>query len=151
MTRGRCGSLLLHRVKLSFTVPSRLSGANGGSIMGRTRADVRAGSLALAPALAFALILFQGFTTPAGAQPPLYVTQWDEYASGYGQFADPNRVATDAAHHVFVADHPNSRILRFTETGTFLGQFGGYGTGNGQLAYVNGLATDAEGNVYVAD
>src|SRR5439155_23226900 len=30
MTRGRCGSLLLHRVKLSFTAPRRLSGANGG-------------------------------------------------------------------------------------------------------------------------
>src|SRR5438045_1784079 len=34
MTRGRCGSLFLHRVTLSFTTPRRFNPAHGGPIMG---------------------------------------------------------------------------------------------------------------------
>src|SRR5213593_3096380 len=33
MTRGRCGSLLLHRVTLSFTTPRRFNPAHGGRPM----------------------------------------------------------------------------------------------------------------------
>src|SRR2546426_11492705 len=33
MTRGRCGSLLLHRVTLSFTTPRRFNPAHGGRAM----------------------------------------------------------------------------------------------------------------------
>src|SRR2546428_6485223 len=35
MTRGRCGSLLLHRVTLSFTTPRRFNPAHGGRPMGQ--------------------------------------------------------------------------------------------------------------------
>src|SRR5437867_1070536 len=54
MTRGRCGSLLLHRVKLSFTTPRRFNRRYGGIHMrsrhlkmepappgGPTRAELR--------------------------------------------------------------------------------------------------------------
>src|SRR6266852_8257848 len=33
MTRGRCGSLLLHRVTLPFTTPRRFNPAHGGPAM----------------------------------------------------------------------------------------------------------------------
>src|SRR3972149_1026091 len=36
MTRGRCGSLPLHRVTLSFTTPRRFNPAHGGQPMGST-------------------------------------------------------------------------------------------------------------------
>src|SRR5437870_8776053 len=55
MTRGRCGSLLLHRVTLSFTTPRRFNPAHGGKLMvsRRTFLSLVAGSMS-APRLAFA-------------------------------------------------------------------------------------------------
>src|SRR3989442_11953823 len=41
MTRGRCGSLLLHRVTLSFTTPRRFNPAHGGQDMGRSKTVAR--------------------------------------------------------------------------------------------------------------
>ena len=38
MTRGRCGSLILHRMKLSFTTPCRFDRRTGPRRMGRRRA-----------------------------------------------------------------------------------------------------------------
>src|SRR5206468_2484110 len=35
MTRGRCGSLFLHRVTLSFTTPRRFNPAHGGRLTAR--------------------------------------------------------------------------------------------------------------------
>src|SRR5947207_7784915 len=37
MNRGRCGSLFLHRVTLSFTTPRRFNPAHGGHAMKNTR------------------------------------------------------------------------------------------------------------------
>src|SRR3989442_9024326 len=37
MTRGRCGSLFLHRVTLSFTTPRRFNPAHGGRDMSPSR------------------------------------------------------------------------------------------------------------------
>src|SRR5438876_5619869 len=39
MTRGRCGSLFLHRVTLSFTTPRRFNPTTGGSFMGSRRLE----------------------------------------------------------------------------------------------------------------
>src|SRR5436190_16150279 len=55
MTRGRCGSLFLHRVTLSFTTPRRFNPAHGGSPM-RIVASV-------------ALTLVLAWSGPAFAQP----------------------------------------------------------------------------------
>src|SRR2546430_730092 len=45
MTRGRCGSLALHRTTLSFATPRRFSPAHGRHV-DRIRAPVRVGSVA---------------------------------------------------------------------------------------------------------
>src|SRR5437867_554377 len=100
-------------------------------------------------------LAFLGFASilPAtvGAQPPVYLTQWGSYGQGDGQFFYPTGVAIDAAGDVYVADLGNSRIQKFTGTGTYLTQWGSPGTGNGQVTVASGVAADAAGDVYVPD
>jgi DNA-binding beta-propeller fold protein YncE len=45
----------------------------------------------------------------------------------------------------------NSRIQKFTSTGTFLAKRGDVGTADGQFNLPHLLAVDASGNVYVTD
>ena len=99
------------------------------------------------------LLLGLAFIMPAkaGAQPPVYVTQWGSLGSGNGQFGFPIGVATDAAGDVYVADQQNHRIQKFTGTGTYLTQWGSLGSGPGEFSNPFGVATDAAGNVYVTD
>lgn len=49
----------------------------------------------------------------AGAQPPVYFTQWGSFGSGNGQFSNPVGLATGAFGEVFVADTGNDRIQKF--------------------------------------
>src|SRR5688572_21270176 len=78
-----------------------------------------------------------------GAQPPTYLTQWGSYGSGPGQFHLPLAVAVDPAGDVYVVDHNNHRIQKFTGTGTYLTQWGSFGSDKGQFLYPRGVATDA--------
>src|SRR5262245_22548269 len=93
----------------------------------------------------------------AGAQPPVYLTQWGSYGSGNGEFNRPYHIAVDAAGDVYVVDWEraslggNSRIQKFTGTGTYLTQWGSPGSGNGQFDTPTGVAADAFGNVFVSD
>src|SRR5207249_331416 len=90
-----------------------------------------------------------------GAQPPVYLTQWGSPGSGNGEFNRPYRVAVDAAGDVYVVDWEreslgsNSRIQKFTGTGTYLTQWGSFGSGDGQFYRPEGVATDVAGYVYV--
>jgi DNA-binding beta-propeller fold protein YncE len=52
---------------------------------------------------------------------------------------------------VYVADSGNSRIQKFTTTGTFITKWGTLGSGNGQFDWPIGVAVDSSGNVYVSD
>ena len=52
---------------------------------------------------------------------------------------------------VYVADSSNSRIQRFSATGTFLGKWGSPGSGDGQFYRPEGVAVAPDGTVYVAD
>ena len=70
---------------------------------------------------------------------------------GRGQFDSPTGIAVDGTGNVLVADTNNSRIEKFSATGTFLSILGTKGTGHGQLRNPNGIAVDRMGNVYVAD
>jgi len=71
--------------------------------------------------------------------------------SDRGQFDAPTGIAVDANRNTLVADTNNSRIEKFSPTGTFLSTMGIKGTGYGQLGTPNGIAIDRANNIYVAD
>ena len=71
--------------------------------------------------------------------------------SGDGQFNSPQGIAVDSDGNVYVADHYNYRIQKFTSTGTFLAKWGSQGTGDSQFEGLYGLAVDDLGNVYAVE
>jgi len=71
--------------------------------------------------------------------------------TGRGHFDSPTGIAVDTSGNVLVADTNNSRIEKFSATGTFLSILGTKGSGQGQLRAPNGIAVDRAGNIYVAD
>ena len=68
-----------------------------------------------------------------------------------GQFDSPAGIAVDQTGNVLVADTNNSRIEKFSPTGTFLTILGTKGSGQGQFRAPNGIAVDSADNIYVAD
>ena len=71
--------------------------------------------------------------------------------SDKGQFDTPTGIAVDSVGNILVADTNNSRIQKFSPTGSFLTSMGIKGIGYGQLGAPNGLAVDHASNIYVAD
>jgi DNA-binding beta-propeller fold protein YncE len=68
-----------------------------------------------------------------------------------GEFNAPWGITLDQQGHVYVADHKNHRVQKFTADGKFLAQFGSYGTRKGQLNRPSDVAVDPDGDVYVCD
>lgn len=79
------------------------------------------------------------------------ILQWGTQGSGPGQFDFCPGVATDAAGNVYVVDHHNHRVQKFTGTGAYLTGWGGQGAGPGQLFRPFGAAIGPDGTVYVTD
>src|SRR5206468_2298322 len=98
----------------------------------------------------FAAIVFLVLAAPASASIQ-FDQQWGMVGILNGQFSLPNRVATDTAGNVYATDTGNTRVQKFSSSGTFLTKWGSVGTGNGQFSLPTGVATDPSGNVYVAD
>jgi sugar lactone lactonase YvrE len=71
--------------------------------------------------------------------------------SGDGQLNSPHDVAVDASGNVFVADRGNSRIQKFTNTGTFMTKWGSSGSGDGQFDSPYNVAVNAAGDVFVVE
>ena len=77
--------------------------------------------------------------------------------TGDGELDQPRDLALDAFGDVWVADHENKRVQKFTAGGRFLGRWGAnggdgtLGTGPGEFNSPRGLSSDAAGNIYVAD
>ena len=69
---------------------------------------------------------------------------------GNGQFSSPAGVTFDSDDHLYVVDHSNHRVQKFTTDGKYLLQFGGEGSGDGQLKYPRGLASH-DHKVYISD
>lgn len=74
-------------------------------------------------------------------------------------FKNPNGIATDSAHNVYVADAGNATIRKITPAGlvsTLAGTAGVFGNADGSGAaasfgVLTGIATDSAGNVYAID
>jgi tripartite motif-containing protein 71 len=78
--------------------------------------------------------------------------QWNSYGPGdYLTRPALGGITVDSSGNVFVADIHNQRIKKYTNTGTFLGEWGSFGSGNGQFHNPSDVAVDPSGNVFVAD
>lgn len=73
--------------------------------------------------------------------------------SGIGEFNNPSGISVDNNDNVYVLDRGNSRIQKFSISGSPLDEFGSYGSGNGEFSFTefSGITTDNSGNVFVAD
>lgn len=76
---------------------------------------------------------------------------------GPGEMDQPRGLVVDPFGNVWVADHENARVLKFTGDGKLLltlganGGDGSYGDGVGEFNSPRGLCTDPAGTIYVAD
>ncbi len=87
-----------------------------------------------------------------GPGPVGYTSQFGSLGSGNGQFHLPVGVALDASGNQWVTDYSNSRIEKFSSTGTYLAKYGESGTGSGQMIEPDGIAINkSSGNVYISD
>jgi len=81
-----------------------------------------------------------------------FLGSWGSQGSSDGQFKRPSGVAVGPDGTVYVADSGNSRIQRFSASGTFLGKWGSYGgSGDGRFIEPEGIAVAPDGTVYTSD
>jgi YD repeat-containing protein len=72
-------------------------------------------------------------------------------SSENGKFSSPAGIAHDASGNIFVVDSGNSRVEKFSSTGTYVAKFGASGTGNVQFKTPAGIALDSVGDIWVGD
>ena len=86
-----------------------------------------------------------------------FLRKWGRFGSTDGQLGDPytlygpRDLVLDLDGNLLVSDTGNKRILRYSATGEFLGQFGGYGQMPSQLDEPVGIAVSSSGAILVAD
>jgi len=83
-------------------------------------------------------------------------TSEGEFINEWGDLASPSGIAIDwSGSSVYVIEEDANHILRFTSSGSSLGDWGGSGTDPGELNFLSGstggIAIDEQGCVYVAD
>jgi RHS repeat-associated protein len=84
--------------------------------------------------------------------PPAFASQFGVEGSGGGQFDKPGGIATDTAGNLWVVDMNNSRVEKFSPSGTLVGAYGTKGSGGLQFNEPYGIAINSTtGNVYVGD
>ncbi len=94
-----------------------------------------------------------------------FISKWGTIGSGMGEFGRHGlidmRLAIDSQYNIYVSElgstpndgTPIHRVQKFTNTGTYLGQWGGIGTGNGTLTLNSAadIAIDDDDYVYIVD
>ena len=84
-----------------------------------------------------------------------FLTKWGSTGSGDGQFKGPLGIATDYSSKVYVGEGlffpGNSRVQKFSDTGTFETKWGTEGSGAGEFNQARHVAVDQFCNVYVVD
>jgi DNA-binding beta-propeller fold protein YncE len=71
--------------------------------------------------------------------------------SALGAFKTPLGIAVDANDRVYVVDHHNARVQKFSSDGQVLGYFGSKGNLPGQFSNPHGLAADRDGNLFLIE
>jgi tripartite motif-containing protein 71 len=87
------------------------------------------------------------------------LAKWGEHGTGPGQLEAPDKLAFDLQGNLYVTEvgsraagvGQNSRVQKFSPTGTPLAQWGTFGSGPGEFNSPVGIAIDHQGNIYVAD
>jgi RHS repeat-associated protein len=83
---------------------------------------------------------------------PVLAAQFGTSGSSGGQFSGPRAAAVDGSGNVWVVDSNNSRIEKFSASGTYVTSYGTSGTGNVQFKSPWGIAIEkSSGNMYVTD
>ena len=80
-----------------------------------------------------------------------FVSHWGTTGRGDGELNGPSSMVFDSEDNLYVVDHRNSRVQKFTKDGRFLAKWGSLGTGEREFNLPWGITLDHEGNVYVAD
>ncbi len=84
--------------------------------------------------------------------PPVHLGTFGTAGTGNGQFNHPEGVAVDSSGNVWVVDQNNSRIEKFSSSGSFIAKYGSAGSGAGQFSGAFGIAVNqSTGSVYVTD
>jgi hypothetical protein len=82
----------------------------------------------------------------------VYTGQFGSPGAGNGQFGDDiGNVVYDGHGVLYVADHQNNRIEKWSTDGTFLSAWGSAGTANGQFEAPFGLSYGPSGHVFVTE
>jgi sugar lactone lactonase YvrE len=101
--------------------------------------------------LAALAIVIPALVSAAHSQSFTLINSWGTNGSGPGEFNTAINAKVHNNGYVYIADHYNHNVQRWTTTGQFVDSFGTLGTGNGQFDRPHGMAFDVSGNVYVAD
>ena len=70
------------------------------------------------------------------------IRSFGTHGSGQGQFVNPQGVAVGGEENIFVADHSNHHLQKFTAKGQFLAAMGCKGNGPLQFSFPIGIATN---------
>lgn len=83
--------------------------------------------------------------------PPKLIVKWGSSGINDGEFFGVRGITQDGHGDVYVTDHGNHRIQKFTKTGVFLKKWGTRGTIKGAFNRPFGITVDDAGYVYVTD
>ena len=89
---------------------------------------------------------------PGPAEPERYVFErlWPVLEQPW-YFILPKDIVVNGKGNVYVMDHYNNRIQKFSSSGAFITKWGSEGDGDGEFDNPQSIAIDGQGNVYVAD
>jgi len=79
------------------------------------------------------------------------VSQWGTHGTAEGKLNGPSGIVFDESENLYIVDHRNHRVQKFTKDGNFLGAWGNFGSGDGEFNMPWGITLDRNGDVYVAD
>jgi len=128
--------------------------ADQGEVMSRAKLGLIYLSEAFILVVIAGIVLLEvnllGNIARTGEVKTVLVRGWGGKGAGPAQLDAPRGIAVWGGF-VYVADMANSRVQKFTVTGSPVAQWGGRGEGDGYLFEPSDVAVDTQGFVYVID